>query len=355
MFPRPTVKDIKFRNKTMLVRTDYNVPLKDGKITSDLRIRASLPTLEYLFENGAKRVIIMSHLGRPEGRDKSLSLKPIAKRLGELLPDHPVSFIDDVSGPDVEAAVRKVKKGGILMLENLRFFRGEEANSADFAGGIIESTHADYFVQDGFAVLHRAHASTSAIAHDLPSVAGLLVEKEVTSLMKLTDSPKHPFLVIIGGSKVADKQPLVDRFAKLADDIYVGGKIASDGYESKSKRIHVAQSFREDNDFLYKDISYSETDKVVDLINHSKTILWNGVLGEVENPDFMKSSVEVARAMGHKKDAVTIVCGGDTSGFVESRMTLDDSLSYTLVSTGGGASLEFLLNGTLPGLDALEG
>ena len=175
-----TIKDVNFKDKTVLVRVDYNVPLKDGEVESDLRIRASLPTISYLREHGAKRIILISHLGRPEGRDKSLSLKPVAIALKELLPN--VSFVDDVSGPDVEQAVHDMKKGDILLLENLRFFPGEEANSDDFIREIIDSIGADLFVQDGFAVIHRAHASTDAIKNHLPVYAGLLLEKEVNNL-----------------------------------------------------------------------------------------------------------------------------------------------------------------------------
>lgn len=354
MFPKLTVKDVKVRGKIVLVRADYNVPMKDGKIVSDLRIRASLPTLEYLFKKGARKLVIISHLGRPKGKDESLSLAPIAKRLGELLPEHPVAFVNDVSGPDVEAVARKVGKGGILMLENLRFFKGEKEDSADFIGGIIESTHADYFVQDGFAVLHRAHASTSAVTHDLPAVAGLLVEKEVTALLKLTEEPKHPFLVIIGGAKVEDKEPLIKFFAKRADYVFVGGKIAADGYKSNDKKIVVAEDFVTDGTGAKKDIGPKSVERLLELVAEAKTVLWNGTLGLTEVEPFEKGSKMVAEAIGRRKDLVSIIGGGDTTGFVEMLMKSDAPLHYTLVSTGGGATLEFLLNGTLPGLDALE-
>lgn len=349
----PTLKDVKLRGQTVLVRTDYNVPMQDGKITNDLRIRASLPTLEYLFSHGAKKVIIISHLGRPDGRDPKFSLQPIATRLGELLKDHPVSFINDVSGPDVEEAVHNTKNGGILLLENLRFFSGEKANSSDFAAGIIESTHASLFVQDGFAVLHRAHASTSAIARDLPSVAGLLVEKEVSTLSKLLKQPTHPFLVIIGGAKVEDKQPLIDHFLTISDHIFVGGKIACDGYTSTHQAITTADDFLSDQEGNRRDIGPDSTAKLLSLIDQSKTIFWNGLLGQAENPQFAVASTKTAEAIGHKK-AVTVIGGGDTTGFVENLQATDPSLSYSLLSTGGGATLEFLLNGTLPGLEALE-
>ena len=201
-----TIKDINFKGQVVLVRVDYNVPMKDGKITDDLRIRASIPTLQYLREHGAKKIILISHLGRPEGRDKSLSLKPVSTQLGKLISD--VSFVDDVSGPDVEEAVERVGKGGILLLENLRFYPGEEKNSDDFIREIIDATGAEVFVQDGFAVVHRAHASTNAVANHLPVYAGLLLEKEIVNLSKVTEKPDRPLLLIIGGAKVDDKQPL---------------------------------------------------------------------------------------------------------------------------------------------------
>ncbi|MBQ6395979.1 phosphoglycerate kinase, partial [Candidatus Saccharibacteria bacterium] len=185
-----TLKDAKVRDQVVLVRVDFNVPLKDGEITSDFRIRAALPTINYLREKGAKKIILISHLGRPEGKkDKSLSLKPVALKLAELLPGVQVDFVDDVSGPDVEDAVSKVKKGGVLLLENLRFYPGEEKNSDNFICEIVDSTGANVFVQDGFAVIHRAHASTSAISKQLPVYAGLLLEKEISTLEKILKKP----------------------------------------------------------------------------------------------------------------------------------------------------------------------
>jgi len=248
MFNKLTIKDVTVRKQNVLVRVDYNVPIKDGKIVDDLRIRESLPTLELLRKKGARRIILISHLGRPNGEKVlELSLGPIAKHLATLLPDAKVSFINDVSGPDVEEAVEKTPVGGILVLENLRFYPGEEQNSSDFAREIAESTHADLFVQDGFAVVHRAHASTSAITTEVPSIAGLLVEKEYENLSKITQNPAHPFTVIIGGAKVEDKQPLIDVFAKSADHIIVGGKIAADGFKSKLKNVYVAEDFTTDD------------------------------------------------------------------------------------------------------------
>ena len=347
-----TIKDINVKDKTVLVRVDYNVPLKDGQVESDLRIRASLPTLEYLREHDAKKIILISHLGRPEGKDKSLSLKPVAEALKKLLPN--VSFIDDVSGPDVEQAVKAMKKGDILLLENLRFFPGEEQNSEDFIREIIDSTDAEIYVQDGFAVIHRAHASTDAVKNHLPIYAGLLLEKEVTNLENATKNPAHPVLLIIGGAKVEDKQPLIEKFLNKADHIIVGGKIAADGYKSDNPKIYVAEDFDENAEGQKLDVGPISTGKIADLITDAKTIIWNGLLGYAEDPAYATASTITAEMLGEKQDATTIVCGGDTTGFVEKLMKSHPNLNYSLVSTGGGASLELLLGKELPGLVAIR-
>lgn len=347
-----TIKDVKIRGQNVLVRTDYNVPMKDGQITDDLRIRASLPTLEFLRKKGARRIIIISHLGRPEGKKvPELSLRPVAARLAELLPDAKVNFIDDVAGPDVEEAVEKTSVGGILVLENLRFFPGEEADSSDFAREIAECTHTDLFVQDGFAVVHRAHASTDAITREMTSVAGLLLEKELTNLSKLTTAPVHPFLIIVGGAKVNDKQPLIDKFGKIADKIAVGGKIAADGYTTPLPTVYVAEDFV---DASKRDIGEKSTAKIVEMIKNAKTVLWNGTLGLVEVPEYAKSSTIVAETIGRAEGITSVICGGDTTGFVENLEKTEPDLKFSLISTGGGAALEFLSGDPLPGVEALD-
>ena len=355
MFDKKTIRDVAVRGQVVLVRTDYNVPLDDnGAITDDLRIKASLPTIEYLLKNGASKIILMSHLGRPEGkRDQSMSLKPVAERLQELLPDRTVRFVDDVCGPDVEDAVDALPKGGILLLENLRFSADEEKNSEDYANEIVDSTHADLFVQDGFGVVHRAHASTDAITQLLPSVAGLLLEKEVSNLIAAIQNPKHPLLVIIGGAKVEDKQPMIDVFLPIADQIAVGGKIAADGYVNDNPKVYVAEDFVSDEAGAKLDIGPVSTEKIVGMINEAKMVVWAGLLGKVEDEAYARSSIAVAEAMG-KSDATTIVGGGDTAGFVENLEKSEPDLHYTLISTGGGASLDVLSGKALPGVDALE-
>ena len=347
-----SIRGVNVKNKVVLVRVDYNVPIKNGKVVNNLRIKASLPTLEYLRSAGAKKIILISHLGRPEGRDKSLSLAPVAEALSKLINN--VSFIDDVSGPDVESAARKIKDGGILILENLRFYNGETKNSDDFIREIIDSTSASVFVQDGFAVVHRAHASTDAIKNHLPVYAGLLLEKEVTSLDKCLKNPARPLVFIIGGAKVADKKPLIDKFVKKADHILVGGKIAADGYKSNNDKIYVATDYDEDATGAKLDIGPVSTAEFAKYIESAKTIVWNGLLGYAEDPAYATASTIVANLLGEKSDATTIICGGDTTAFVEELMSTNKNLHYSLISTGGGATLEYLLGHSLPGLEAIE-
>ena len=346
-----TIKDIDVKNKNILVRVDYNVPLKDGEITDDLRIRASLPTLEYLRSHGAKKIILISHLGRPDGVDENLSLAPVAADLDKLIKN--VDFVNDVSGDLVKNAVEKLPDGGILLLENLRFYPGEKANDETFIKNIIDSTNADLYVQDGFAVIHRAHASTDAVKNFLPIYAGLLVENEVDNLSKVLLNPEHPLALIIGGAKVEDKQPLIDKFKNIADFILVGGKIAADGYEANDPKITVANDFDEDSNGAKLDIGPLSTADFAEKITAAKTIIWNGVMGKVEDPVYTTASAVLADVIG-KSDCFSVICGGDTTGFVENRIKSNPDLHFSLISTGGGAALEFLLGKDLPGLRAIK-
>lgn len=360
MFEKKTVRDVEVKGQVVLVRTDYNVPLTvtdEGKsaVASDFRIREGLLTLKYLLENGAKKLILMSHLGRPEGkRDEKLSLRVVAETLAGLLPGSAVNFVDEVSGSEVKVAVEDLPERGILLLENLRFDAREKENSEEFAREIVESTGATLFVQDGFAVTHRAHASTTAVAKLLPAVAGLLVEKEVTTLKKALDNPDRPLVTIIGGAKVADKQPLIDKFLPVSDRLIIGGKIAADGYKTDEPQVYVAEDFDENSEGQKLDVGPVSTCKIVDMINSAGTVLWNGTLGKVEDPAYATASVIVAKTLGESRDVVSIVCGGDTAGFVENMQLNDPELNYTLISTGGGATLQMLSGGAMPGLDALE-
>lgn len=369
-----TLKDVDVKDKIVLVRTDYNVPLKDGQIESDLRIRASLPTIEYLREQGAKKIILMSHLGRPKGPSEDLSLRVVCERLNDILEDSlraagpslmsskmgssasnnpQVQFVDQISGEEVKQAVEDLPEGGILLLENLRFDPREKENSLEFAQEIVESTGAEVFVQDGFAALHRAHASTDAITKLLPSVAGKLVEKEVAGLTKVLTGPERPLVVVIGGAKVEDKSPLIEKFEETADKILVGGKIAADGYVANDAKTYVAEDFDEDAEGAKLDIGPLSAGKILEELKGAKTVLWNGVLGKVEDPAFSTSSEMVAKFLGEHPEITSIICGGDTAGFVESLMEKNPELNYSLVSTGGGAALVLLTGGEMPGLTAL--
>ena len=346
-----TVRDADVKDKVVLVRVDYNVPMKDGKITDDLRIRASLPTLNYLLEAGAKKIILISHLGRPEGKNNpELTLAPVAEELRKLLPGQKISFC---SLSEKGEKIDEVDDAKIVLLENLRFDAGEEENSANFIKNIIDAVDAEVYVQDGFAVVHRAHASTDAVAKFLPVYMGLLLEKEVINLEKVAKNPEKPVLLIIGGAKVDDKKPLIEKFANKAGQIAVGGKIAADGYVG-GNNIYVAEDFDEDTNGAKLDIGPLATVKIAGFIADAKTIIWNGLLGKAEDPAYATASTIVAEMIGEKEDAETVICGGDTTGFVENLMKDHPNLKYSLVSTGGGAALEFLAGKKLPGLEVVK-
>ena len=353
-FRKKTVENVDVAGKVVLVRVDYNVPMKDGAVVEDMRIRASLPTINYLIEQGAKKIVLISHMGRPEGEVKpEFSLSPIEKRLENLLVGKTVRFCPETTGDDVKRAVEDLPEGGVLLLENLRFSAEEENNSDEFAKAIVESTGAELFVQDGFAVIHRAHASTDAIARILPAVAGFLVENEVTTLEGAIMDPKHPLVVIIGGAKVEDKTPMIEQFLPIADEIIVGGKIAADGYEATDPKIYVAEDFAEDETGAKLDVGEKTGEHIVNSVLHARMVVWNGTLGKTEDERFAKISTSVAVAMS-ESNAVTIIGGGDTAGFVEGLQRKNPELQYSLISTGGGASLELLSGKKLPGLEVLQ-
>ncbi|MBI2588896.1 phosphoglycerate kinase [Candidatus Saccharibacteria bacterium] len=232
-----TVKDINLSGKRVLLRTDYNVPLVDGKIADDYRIRQSLPTIEYILKNGPASLIIIAHLGRPKGKpDKALSLSPVAKRLAQLL-GRPVGFAPQCTGDAVKELVAKLSSDGILLLENLRFRAGEETNDPDFAKAIVAATSAEIFVQDGFGVVHRAHASTQAITKILPSVGGLLLEKEVETIVGVMNKPARPLVAVVGGAKISDKIDVLNKFIELADCVAVTGALANNFLAGQGVRI----------------------------------------------------------------------------------------------------------------------
>ena len=348
-----TIRDVDVKDKIVLVRVDYNVPVEKGKVTSDLRIKASLPTINYLLENGAKRVVLISHLGRPEGKlTPETTLSPVAKALKKLLPEQ--KEIGFYSLPEKGDKINIPEFVKVAMLENLRTSEGEEANSGDFIKNIVNAVGAEVYVQDGFAVIHRAHASTDAISKFLPVYAGLLLEKEIAGLRAVLENPTEPVLLIIGGAKVEDKQPLIDKFVDIAEHIFVGGKIAADGYKSDNPKVIVADDFDENENGDKLDIGPVSTGKLSELIGEANTIIWNGLLGYAEDPAYATSSTIAAELIGEKEGATTVICGGDTTGFVENLKKDHNNLEYTLVSTGGGAALEFLLGKKLPGLESIK-
>lgn len=402
-FFKQTVRDIDVERQTVLVRVDYNVPLNlDGTIADDFRLQASLPTLQYLLENQCKLVLI-SHLGRPDGRDRKYSLEPVAARLAELL-GRSVKFIDDCVGDKVRQTVRHTPCGGVVLLENLRFYKEEEANDENFAQDIVKSTGAACFVQDGFGIVHRAHASTDAITLKLPSFAGLLLEKEYTTLARSIESPAKPLVAIIGGAKISDKIDLIKRFIEKADKILIGGAMANNflkfkGYEVGNSLVEgnlddtlreiyalAAEKVGPDgvDDFLVlpRDVAIGENttdtgqvrresgidkvgeadiildigsqtiEKFSSIIKEANTIVWNGPLGFSTIEAFSYGSARTALAIASNDRAVSIVGGGDTADFVMD-WSGGDTEKFTHVSTGGGASMELLSGKKLPGVESL--
>ncbi len=400
-FFKRTIKDVPIDGKTVLVRADYNVPLnKKGEISDDLRIRASLPTLQYLLDHHSK-VVIMSHLGRPEGRDASASLAPIAERLSELLKKD-VIFVDDCFGDKVIQAVKKAPQGAVILLENLRYYTEEEANDETFAENIAKSTQARYFVQDGFGVVHRAHASTDAITHFIPSVSGLLLEREYVTITNAMENPQRPLVAVMGGAKVSDKITVIERFVGIADRIVIGGAMANtflkykrygvgaskveDGQEAVLDGIYSAAHEKVPNhadDFLMlpADVavaseisetatrrnvaldSVGENDIILDVgdtaiesiaeeIRSAKTVIWNGTLGYAELPEFSHGSARLALELATHPEITSIIGGGDTADFAL-KWDGGEGKSFTHVSTGGGASLELMAGKKLPGIESL--
>jgi len=389
---KKSVRDVEVSGKRVFVRVDFNVPLEDGKITDDTRIRETLPTIKYLVEQGAK-VILASHMGRPKGEVvESLRLTPASQRLSELL-GKPVAKADEAVGEAVKAQVEKLQNGDVLVLENVRFYPGEEKNDPELAKQFAEL--ADLFVNDAFGAAHRAHASTEGIAHHLPAVSGLLMEKELSVLGKALSNPDRPFTAIIGGSKVKDKIDVIDNLLTLADNVIIGGGLAYTFFKAQGHEIgqslldkdklDVALGFIEKakelgkNFYLPEDIvvtdefSADANTKVVgidsipadwegvdigpktrakyaEVIKNSKLVVWNGPMGVFEIAPFSNGTREVAQACADT-EAYTIIGGGDSAAAAE-KFGLADKMNH--ISTGGGASLEFMEGKALPGVVALN-
>jgi phosphoglycerate kinase len=386
-----TIRDVDWSGKTALVRVDFNVPLTraDGRVADDTRIRAALPTLEYLRGHGA-RVVLLSHLGRPDGkRDPKYSLQPVADRLGELL-GSPCPFGQDCVGQPARAAVRAIGPGEVVLLENVRFHPEEEANDAGFAADLARL--GDVFVNDAFGTAHRAHASTEGLAHHLTAVAGLLMENEIVSIGSALDSPKRPFVAIVGGAKVSSKLGVLQNLIDRVDRLLIGGGMANTFL--KARGLEVGKSLQEpdlvstaheligrgDKILLPTDvvvtsdlqdtsaatiirdaIAVDAHDIIADIgprtarafdteIAHAGTVLWNGPMGIFEDPRFADGTLQLARAMAGSS-ATTIVGGGESVQAVE-QAGVANQLSH--VSTGGGATLEFIEGKVLPGVAALK-
>lgn len=401
-FFKQTINTVPLHGQTVLVRTDYNVPLEnDGTIADDFRIRASLPTIKQLLKDGCK-VVIISHLGRPEGRDVKLSLEPVAQRLAEYLGE-PIRFVDQTVGDKVRMAIKRAPKRSVIVLENLRFDPREEANDEGFAREIAKDSGARYFVQDGFGVVHRAHTSTSAITLQLPSVAGLLLEREYTTITNAMKLPKHPFIAVMGGAKVADKIGVIKELIPVADTIVITGAMANTflaykGYgvgkskcdtdaketldeiyaaartkvgsdrvddfivlpvdlavgksidESESRRIVPVDQIASDDIAL--DMGDKTIELIVKLVTVAKTVIWNGTLGYAELPNFAHGSARLALVLATHPTIASIIGGGDTADFVL-HWDARGGDSFTHVSTGGGASLELMAGEKLPGIESL--
>ncbi|CCX51263.1 phosphoglycerate kinase [Clostridium sp. CAG:226] len=391
---KKTVKDVDVRSKRVLVRVDYNVPLDaNGNVSDDKRITASLPTINYLLEQGA-RIILCSHLGRPKGEvKKEFSLAPVAKRLKELLPNVNIYFASDCIGEEAQQKAAALKDGEILLLENLRFHKEEEKNDPEFAKKL--ASLAEIYVSDAFGTVHRAHASTAGVAAYLPAVAGFLIGKELSIMGGALENPERPFVAILGGAKVADKIGVITNLLNKCDTLLIGGGMAytffkAMGYEigdslldaesidlakqlmenAKQKGVKlllpvdtvVAKAFAADAEHMTVasnaipagwqglDIGEKTRELFAAEIKNAKTVIWNGPMGVFEFPEFAKGTEAVAKACA-ECGGTTIIGGGDSASAVK-KLGYADKMTH--ISTGGGASLEFLEGKVLPGVAALN-
>lgn len=389
MFAKKTLTDIDVTNKKVLVRVDFNVPIKDGIVSDDTRIRAALPTIQYLLEKNAA-VILCSHLGRPKDCvDPQYSLKPVAEYLGKLIPQK-VSFAEDCIGPVAESAAKKLENGQVLVLENTRFHAEEKKNDPGMAKQL--ASLAEIFVNDAFGSAHRAHASTAGVADYLPAVAGFLMEKEIQYLGQVIENPERPFIAILGGAKVSDKIGVIRNLLKKADQVLIGGGMANTFFKAQGYPVGdslvedevlevarelvkeganklrlpvdvvIADKFADDaaqkvmpsgpvpDGWRILDIGPESVAAYAKEIAGAKTIVWNGPMGVFEFPNFAKGTFAMAKAVADS-DAVSIIGGGDSVSAVN-KSGLADKISH--ISTGGGASLEMLEGLELPGLAVLQ-
>ncbi len=388
-----TVEDVDVKDKRVLVRVDYNVPLEGGKVSDDKRITASLPTIQYLLDHGAK-VILCSHLGRPKGQvNPELSMRPVAERLSALMPGVNITFASDCIGPETIQKAEALKAGEILLLENLRFHKEEEENDPAFAKAL--ASLADIYVSDSFGTVHRAHASTVGVAHYLPAVAGFLIGAELAVMGEALEHPRCPFVVILGGAKVKDKIGVIKNLLTKCDCLLIGGGMAytflkAKGYEigtslleeeimelavdlmAEAKRqsvklllpvdVVVADRFAMDaeskivpadqipENWMGMDIGPKTQELFAAEIEKAHMVIWNGPMGVFEFLAFAAGTAAVAEACA-KCDGITIIGGGDSASAVKK---LGYAKKMTHISTGGGASLEFLEGKVLPGVAALN-
>ena len=391
--PKKTVKDVDLSNKRVLMRVDFNVPLKEGVITDDTRIRAALPTIEYILKQPGTSLILMSHLGRPKGEVKpEMSLKPVAKRLSELLGKDVIMAPESI-GDEVKKLAENLKAGEVMLLENVRFHIEEKKNNPEYAKQLASLGNA--YVNDAFGTAHRSHASTEGIAHILPGSAGLLIEKEINFLGKIVENPEKPFVAIIGGAKVSTKIAVLDSLLPKVSTLIIGGgmaytflkvqgytigdslveedfldtakdlldKAGEQGVEILLPLDHVvADEFSETAEpELLDDVNIPDGKRGMDVgpktlaaykekIENASNILWNGPLGVFEFEAFAKGTLEVAKMVSSSK-GTSVVGGGDSVAAVN-KFKLADKIDH--VSTGGGASLEFLEGKSLPGIAALQ-
>jgi phosphoglycerate kinase len=391
---KKTICDVDVSGKRALVRVDFNVPLKGGTVADDTRIQAALPTIEYLLERDAA-VILMSHLGRPKGQAvPELRMDPVANRLSELL-GRPVKKLDGCIGPEIEAAVQAMQPGEVILLENTRFYPQEKANDPAFAAQL--AALADVYVNDAFGAAHRAHASTEGVARAIrerggAAVAGLLMERELTFLGRVVENPEYPFVAILGGAKISDKITIVEQLLERCDRLLIGGGMANTFFKAmgfgvgdslvEEEAVPTAQALLKsagsrlilpvdvviadafDNDARARVVAPNEVSsgwRILDIgpktvatfesaLGGAKTVLWNGPLGVFEMPNFAEGTTAVARLLA-RLEATTIIGGGESAAAVR-QAGLADRMTH--VSTGGGASLEFLEGKTLPAVAALD-
>lgn len=391
---KKTVKDINVNNKKVLVRCDFNVPIdsETGKITDNRRIRAALPTIQYLLDHNAK-VILCSHLGRPKGEfNLKYSLKPVAEELSKLL-NKDVKLAKDVIGESAKELTANMKEGDVVLLENVRFHKEEEQNNPEYSKAL--ASMAEIYVNDAFGTAHRAHSSTTGVADYLPAVSGFLIEKELEFLGGALENPENPFVAILGGAKVSDKIGVIENLLDKVDTLIIGGGMAYTFYKAQGHHIgtsiceedkldlarsilekaqekgvdlllpidnHVSSEYSNDGEekmvnsteipdgFMGLDIGPKTIEKFEEAVKDAKTVVWNGPLGVCEFDKFATGTKAVATMLS-KLDAITIIGGGDSAAAIE-KLGLADKMTH--ISTGGGASLEFLEGKTLPGIACLQ-